>query len=264
MSDSMTAEVIARRRGIQNAVQKGEMTPSQAERKAQQDGLPPFISDQDGLRDVTTNSTWWLPIAVLFYAWQDLGATKREYERYRVWGAALWRDAQPGDMIMPLSEAEDRLRADLVGGLVRGFGTDRDHVLTPVPREEWRLLDFKRQMNLAQLPDGNVAYSGAFVLRHEVVPLWLSETPVVTVPPQSLLRERSDQPPPKRGGRPPIYDWDAMWIEVVKLATEDKINDRPALSRHLLAWFAERGSPEPGESIFKDKMSKLFRTLGWE
>ena len=45
-----------------------------------------------------------------------------------------------------------------------------------------------------------------------------------------------------RAGAPPKYDWDAMWIEVVRVALYSKFPDRAAdLRKHLMDWFAKEG-----------------------
>ncbi len=262
----LTPAQIEQRRALKLAVRERRATPAEAEAQAIGMDLPPFIAGYEDRHDITSNSTWWLPVALLFYAWRDLPKTRREYERFDVWGRDLWREGKSHDAVMSLQEAEQMLRYDLLASVVRSFGTNTDHELTAIPAREWRELRFAGNQPLSACgADGSIVYSGAFVLRHEVVPLWLQETPATLAAPRPEQRVRSGEPEPKKraGGRPAVHDWDAMWIEVVRLATEDKITDRPALSKHLLEWFSERGGIEPGESALKEKMSKLFTTLGW-
>ena len=204
---------------------------------------------------------------MLFYAWHDLAQTREQWERYQAWGHDIWRDAPDERQLNTLEQAEAALRSDLSAGIVRAFGTDSGGKVRPISCEVWDSLSISYRRDFTVVgAEGVAVYSGVFVLRHEVVPLLISEhagrPPGPLVEPETKVR--SNEQTSRRGGRTPVYDWDAMWVEVVRLATEDKIKDRPALSKHLLAWFAEQGRAEPGETIFKEKMSKLFMTLGWE
>ena len=226
------------------------MTPAEAEAQAIRSGLPSFIEGYEETHDITVNSTWWLPVALLFYAWRDLGKTRREFERFEVWGRDLWRDPKPADSILSLQEAEQTLRGDLVAGIVRAFGTNLDAEVMAIPAREWRDLQFAGKQSLSACrADGSIVYSGVFVLRHEVVPLWLQETPVALVAPEPIARERADQPVPKRGGgRPAIHDWAGAAGYATAHILE---NDYPAvesdLTQALATWFSEeRGkSPDP-------------------
>ena len=250
-------------------VEPVKLTPKQIDEKSITDGVPLRHAGWEELPDATANGVWPLSLAVVFYSYRDLAHTREQWERFRVWGRALWRDPIDERQFSSLDRAEAQLRTDLASGIVRAFGhkmgpSGPEHTVRPVPPEIWDQFQFGIRFDLSVAGNSDRAlYSGVTVLRHEVVPLLIAETATTAAAPE--MRGRHDEPAPKRGGgRPLRYDWDAMWIEVIRLATEDNITDRPALNRHLLEWFTNRSEHQPGETIFKEKMSKLFTTLGWE
>ena len=82
----------------------------------------------------------------------------------------------------------------------------------------------------------------------------------VEPPKQSAIKEEAA----KEGGRPPEYDWDAMYIEIVRYADMEGLPKVQAkLIDHLLSWFGEN---PPSESNVKPKVSKIYNALissGW-
>ena len=65
------------------------------------------------------------------------------------------------------------------------------------------------------------------------------------------------------GGAPIRYDWDAMWIEVVRIFYTE--SDPPlvprALRKRLHDWFSETNRRVPGETMMKKKMKALFEAV---
>jgi hypothetical protein len=92
----------------------------------------------------------------------------------------------------------------------------------------------------------------------EVVP----DAPTITVRPQ---RSKATTSPPEpaarnRGGRPPKYDWDAFWVEIVRRAnTPDGLpEDRRELQRGMLDWCAETWGDAPEESEIRKRIGMLY------
>ena len=63
------------------------------------------------------------------------------------------------------------------------------------------------------------------------------------------------------GGRPLIHDWDAFWIEIIRIARMDELPDRPELQRQMLAWWRERPR-RPEESEIRKRLRQLYETPG--
>ena len=73
----------------------------------------------------------------------------------------------------------------------------------------------------------------------------------------------TSQPQKNPGGRPDKYDWERMWIEVVRIAnTPDGLPARPVLMDLLYDKMIEWGwEPLPSESALKKKLSRLYNSL---
>jgi hypothetical protein len=67
------------------------------------------------------------------------------------------------------------------------------------------------------------------------------------------------------GGRPREINWDAMWIEIVRIVYDERIdlsrNKRAAFTKRMLQWFENRNLQVPGDSAMKKKMSNLFKAI---
>ncbi|WP_129218648.1 hypothetical protein [Lichenibacterium ramalinae] len=174
------------------------MTPREADDQAISVGLPPSYDGFADLGDITVGVTWWLPLAVFFYAWRDLNRVRIEWERYRTWGRYLWRDPVTDPQVMSLEAAEEMLIDDLRAGLLKAFGATEDRATVLISHTEWETLTIQKENQLWWATDENgaVRYKAIFVLRHEVVPLWLQE--VALAAGSSARRERSGS---SQGGR---------------------------------------------------------------
>jgi hypothetical protein len=97
------------------------------------------------------------------------------------------------------------------------------------------------------------AWAGA-----EVIP----DAPIVTVQPlEAKAASPAAEPVIKnRGGRPPKYDWDAFWVEIVRRAnTPDGLpEDRRQLQRGMLDWCAQNWGDVPEESEVRKRMGLLY------
>jgi len=71
--------------------------------------------------------------------------------------------------------------------------------------------------------------------------------------------------PSRRGGRPPKYDWDAFWVEVVRIAAMEDLpqrldglgNDTAKLTTIMKQWCVDTWGGEPDDSAIRRKLSKI-------
>jgi hypothetical protein len=68
-----------------------------------------------------------------------------------------------------------------------------------------------------------------------------------------------------KGGRPFKYDWDAMWVEVLRIALHDSFPRTSAeLRRRLQDWFSASGRAVPQDSAMKEKLRPIFAMIDAE
>jgi hypothetical protein len=68
-----------------------------------------------------------------------------------------------------------------------------------------------------------------------------------------------------KGGRPISLDWDAMWIEIVRMVWFDAFEeDRKELQKQIKSWFVKSGRAPPTESVLRAKMKDLFDMIDRE
>ena len=67
-----------------------------------------------------------------------------------------------------------------------------------------------------------------------------------------------------KGGRPREYDWDALTIEIIRIANspDGLPESQAALVEQLLQWCENTWGTQPAESSVKARTSKVFRALG--
>ena len=67
-----------------------------------------------------------------------------------------------------------------------------------------------------------------------------------------------------KGGRPRKYDWDALTIEIIRIANspDGLPESQAALVEQLLQWCENTWGKQPAESSVKTRTSKVFRALG--
>ena len=67
-----------------------------------------------------------------------------------------------------------------------------------------------------------------------------------------------------KGGRPREYDWDAVTIEIIRIANspDGLPESQAALVEQLLQWCENTWGKQPAESSVKARTSKVFRALG--
>ena len=67
-----------------------------------------------------------------------------------------------------------------------------------------------------------------------------------------------------RGGRPLEYDWNAFFIEIIRIAnTPDGLPGKQSeLIRDMLYWCENTWGKQPAESAAKQKISEIYNGLG--
>jgi hypothetical protein len=81
-------------------------------------------------------------------------------------------------------------------------------------------------------------------------------------------RRLEEQLPPSavpqkhKGGPPAKYDWEAFYIEVARIADTDGLPSRYELYQRMLAWTVDNWGREPSESVFREKIAKLYDRIG--
>jgi hypothetical protein len=66
-----------------------------------------------------------------------------------------------------------------------------------------------------------------------------------------------------RGGRPPEYDWDALTIEIIRIADLDGLPEKQSeLKEQLLQWCENTWGKQPAESSVKSRISDIYNGLG--
>lgn len=97
--------------------------------------------------------------------------------------------------------------------------------------------------------------------------LGLAETPPGTLSPVGGLQEppnggrgRMSTERRGRGGRPPVYNWDKFWIEIVTIAhTPDGLpGDRDELQRRMMVWCATNFENPPDATTVSRKLKALY------
>ena len=81
---------------------------------------------------------------------------------------------------------------------------------------------------------------------------------------KELPEPESDLPAKSKGGRPREYDWDALTIEIIRIANSpDGLPDTQAeLVEQVLQWCENTWGKQPAESSVKARVSRIFNDLG--
>ena len=81
---------------------------------------------------------------------------------------------------------------------------------------------------------------------------------------EELPESESDLPDKSKGGRPREYDWDALTIEIIRIANSpDGLPEtQAALIEHLLQWCENAWGKQPADSSVKSRVSNIFNELG--
>jgi len=116
-------------------------------------------------------------------------------------------------------------------------------------------------------------YSKSFVTRDDLIvlatakgqrPTFLFDTLMPDLGGEELPKSVSDLSAKSKGGRPREYDWDALTIEIIRIANSpDGLPETQAeLIEHLLQWCENTWGKQPADSSVKSRISKIFNELG--
>lgn len=137
----------------------------------------------------------------------------------------------------------------------------RDHGLSLIPRETWRLAAgtavwSEGRFRLTHIGDGDIISISAYDVRIDPVQRDLPATETDrSTPPTAPAR-------PAKGGRPSAPWWDDLWIEIARqLYSGDlKPDSQAGIERAMHDWLAARGE-SVGETTIRTRASRLFRVL---
>lgn len=116
-------------------------------------------------------------------------------------------------------------------------------------------------------------YSKSFVTRDDLIalasskgqrPAFLFDILMPEIGGEELPESESDLPAKSKGGRPREYDWDALTIEIIRIANSpDGLPETQAeLIKRLLQWCENAWGKQPADSSVKSRVSKIYNELG--
>jgi hypothetical protein len=154
-----------------------------------------------------------------------------------------------------------KLAGLLVAGRLQAYRVDRAGIPHPISKEHWQTV------RIDEMEEAPVFLKTD--LDREIPDKYANTTPgrrAQRLIEKAKAAQREESAPaaaPKnRGGHPTNYDWDAMWIEVVRIVLLDAFPKRPAeLRNRLHDWFAKTGRKIPGDTMMKEKMRALFAVI---
>ncbi len=116
-------------------------------------------------------------------------------------------------------------------------------------------------------------YSKSFVTRDDLMalasskgqrPTFLFDILMPDIRVEVIPEAESALPAKSKGGRPQEYDWDALTIEIIRIANSpDGLPETQAeLIEQLLQWCEDTWGKQPAESSVKSRISKIYNELG--
>ena len=95
-------------------------------------------------------------------------------------------------------------------------------------------------------------------------PAFLFDTLIPNAAANELPAVVDPQTTKSKGGRPQEYDWDALTIQIIRIAdSPDGLPEsQAALVEQLLQWCEDTWGKQPAESSVKARISNIFRALG--
>jgi hypothetical protein len=179
-------------------------------------------------------------------------------------GGRSWTDPPEPDRSPARTETWNRLRRGLADGNLSSCILRSSGELESVPRAAWR-----RKENADANMSGEVSYAnGTEEIRSDAcvkstdLDDFLSGKPneaTAPFPGEGMAIRRGES---NKGGAPIKYDWDAMWVEVVRIVQYDSLPPKPAdLRKRLQVWFDQSGLAVPGDTAMKEKMRLLYAMI---
>ena len=116
-------------------------------------------------------------------------------------------------------------------------------------------------------------YSKSFVKRDDLKalanskgqrPTFLFDTLMPETGSKDLPESECVTPVKSKGGRPREYDWDALTIEIIRIANSpDGLPETQAeIIEQLLQWCENAWGKQPADSSVKSRISKIYNELG--
>ena len=95
-------------------------------------------------------------------------------------------------------------------------------------------------------------------------PNFLFDTLMPEIGGKELPKSENDRPSKSKGGRPREYDWDALIIEIIRIANSpDGLPETQSeLIERLLQWCENAWGKQPADSSVKSRVSKIYNELG--
>jgi hypothetical protein len=182
-------------------------------------------------------------------------------------GGGSWVDDAGPDRSPARRETRNRLRRGLADSNLSSWILRSSGELVGVPPGVWR-----RRENADADMSGEVSYTngtkeigGDALIRSTDLDAFLSGKPSESIAPMAGESVAIRSATSNKGGRPIKYDWDATWVEVVRIGQYDRLPPKAAeLRERLQIWFGESGLAVPGDSAMKEKMRLLYAMMDAE
>ena len=173
--------------------------------------------------------------------------------------ACLWAEADPAEnSLMRAPQTKSRIEARLqmlTGAIARGA------LEVDASTNALRMIGDHRSSLVSRA--SLILFANSISER----PAFLFDTMLAQVAANNPDAPADKSPAPKavnKGGRPREWDWDAMFIEMFRVANSpDGLPDKQAdMVRHLQSWFSKAIDAEPAETEIKARVSKIYNGLG--
>jgi hypothetical protein len=165
-------------------------------------------------------------------------------------------------------DAETKFLGLLVTGQLQAWEADESGSTKPLLKEYWQ--GAGRRLCLARINEINGMRGLPVFLKEDLqreMPSHLERRAQQDAERRAQHGEKAGSSTPtiapkSKGGAPAKYDWDAMWIEAVRIVHAEGLPENPAdLRRKLLQWFVDTKGRAPGETVMKEKMTALYLVM---
>jgi len=128
-----------------------------------------------------------------------------------------------------------------------------------IPADKWQILRLDFEANVAATE--HLSFSGVLIFET----LEIAQQNSAPISNHRLVEDGQSQAR-NPGGRPPKYDWDAFYCEVVRIANApDGLPEKPAdLQRQMAEWFQDAYAMEPAESEIKKRVRRIYQSVSKE
>jgi hypothetical protein len=166
--------------------------------------------------------------------------------------ACLWCGVSPSTALFGLpAQQRDRIEAvkQMLSTAIRSGKLQADNSATPTLFGDYSASLVHR------------AHLALFAESLKQRPAFLFDTLLPADP--AALRNGGQADERSRVGRPPEYNWDALVVEIIRIADMDGLPDKQSeLVSQLLQWCENTWERQPAESGIKLKVSRIYNGLG--